>query len=244
MTYGTAAPATTKIAAKNAATFSTAAGGLAAVAALVLAIIALLACGVDRGNKGAAAKVAVTVSVDENPHTDAGGRTHEESDSFDLSLSEQFHGISLSETAKTDATACLYTTYRTVRDDLNTKMEDFAVARKFELTAYGGSVGFDRFAEAYQAASTENCLDDPEYLVVANARARCDALGSYIINTHKDDICAKETLQNAGTTLLFVQTRAQCDKVAQAVEAFESNVEGKSLVGGCGRPPRNQTPVG
>jgi hypothetical protein len=174
MTYGTAAPATTKIAAKNASTFSTGAGGLAAVVALVLAIITLLASGVDRGNKGAAAKVAVTVSVDENPHTVAGGRSCEESDSFGLALSKQFFGINLSETTKTDSTTCLYTTYRTARDDLSTKMEAFAVARKFELIAYGGGVGFDRFAEAYQAASTENSMDDPEYMVVANAR--CDAL--------------------------------------------------------------------
>ena len=93
-------------------------------------------------------------------------------------------------------------------------------------------------------AEAENSLDDPNYLIVANARARCDALGLYI-NTHKDAVCVRETSQTTPrTSLLFVHTRAQCDKVAEAVEAFESNVEGERPVGGCGRSLRNQTPAG
>ena len=87
----------------------------------VLATIVLLASGVDRGNKGVAAKVAETVSVDEKPHTAAGGWTLEDPD---------FLGLSLSETTKTESTRCLYTTYQTIRDDLH---EDGGICRRQKI---------------------------------------------------------------------------------------------------------------
>jgi hypothetical protein len=212
MAYGSSTPART---AKPAAASirGRAAIYIAGLAALALASVALMLAGRNGSN-------AINI-----PSAD--GAEKVSANELELNLNDL--SLALLNTEKSECVKSVYTIYMTLKGDLDTEMQTFATDKSLDFGAGGG---FDRFAQAFEAAADGNSMDDPDYLKVAKAKATLDQVAKYIINKHKTDTCAGQTEANKDSNLLYVIPEAQCEKVTDALVTFETNPEGKRMLDG------------
>jgi hypothetical protein len=87
--------------------------------------------------------------------------------------------------------------------------------------------------QAFKASTTENSLDDVNYLKVATAKARVDGLVGYIMHLRTADACDKTTDDLAAKELLYAVDEGKCMKSKAAIDAFKANEEGKALIALC-----------
>jgi len=152
------------------------------------------------------------------------------SSSTKLARGADTSAIALPASEKTEHTQCLANVLETEDGVYEGAIKTFLESQGQNYTQGGH---FDGLLQAFKASTTENSLDDVNYLKVATAKARVDGLVGFIMHLRTADACDKTTDDLAAKELLFAVDEGKCMKSKAAIDAFKSNEEGKALIALC-----------